>query len=92
MSLSLIWNTLFVEPIFNLLMGFYYLIPNLGVAIILLTLAVRFITLPMTLKQLKMGIKVEKEHTSNDKIAREIALDHLGELPDYYTRLKKMEK
>lgn len=44
------------------------------------------------LKQLKKGIKVEKEHTSNDKIAREIALDHLGELPDYYTRLSKMEK
>lgn len=42
-------------------------------------------------KQLAMGIKVEKEHTSDDKIAREIALDHLRELPDYYTQLKKTE-
>jgi hypothetical protein len=43
-------------------------------------------------KQLDMGIEVEKEHTSSVKAAREIALDHLSELPDYYSRLKKMEK
>lgn len=43
-------------------------------------------------KQLEMGIAVEKEHTSDEKTAREIALDHLKELPDYYTKLKKMEK
>jgi hypothetical protein len=41
--------------------------------------------------QLKMGINVEKEHTTSSKTAREIALDHLAELPDYYTRLKKVE-
>ena len=42
-------------------------------------------------KQLEMGMKVEKEHTKNKAAAREIALDHLKELPDYYSRLKKME-
>ena len=42
--------------------------------------------------QLKMGIAVEKEHTSDPKVAREIALDHLMERPDYYTKLKKVEK
>lgn len=42
--------------------------------------------------ELSMGIKVEKEHTSDEKVAKEIALDHLKELPDYYTRLKKMER
>lgn len=41
--------------------------------------------------ELAMGIKVELEHTKDRKIAKEIALDHLMELPDYYTRLKKME-
>jgi Protein of unknown function (DUF5661) len=47
----------------------------------------------MTLKQeLEVGIKIESEHTTNSKIAREIALDHLSEIPDYYTRLVKMEK
>lgn len=42
--------------------------------------------------ELKMGIKVEMEHTTNPAIARRIALDHLSELPDYYTRLAKMEE
>ena len=41
--------------------------------------------------QLKMGIKVEKEHTTNKEEAEGIALQHLAEKPDYYSRLKKME-
>lgn len=45
-------------------------------------------------KQLKMGIKVEMEHTTDPLISKEIALDHLAEHnnSDYYTRLAKMEK
>ena len=43
-------------------------------------------------KQLKMGIEVEMEHTTNPVVSRKIALDHLKEIPDYYTRLDKMEK
>ena len=42
-------------------------------------------------KQLAMGIKVEREHTDDDDIAEAIAKDHLAEIPDYYTRLAKME-
>jgi hypothetical protein len=42
-------------------------------------------------EQLSMGISVEKEHTDNELIARKIALDHLVEIPDYYTRLSEME-
>ena len=38
--------------------------------------------------QLDTGIKSELEHTSHRDIAREIALDHLGEDPNYYTKLK----
>lgn len=41
--------------------------------------------------QLSKGIKIELEHTPDIAVAREIALDHLNELPDYYTRLDKME-
>jgi hypothetical protein len=40
---------------------------------------------------LRTGIKVEAEHTSNKAVAREIALDHLGEDPKYYEKLKKAE-
>lgn len=42
--------------------------------------------------QLGKGIKVELEHTGDIAMAREIALDHLNEFPDYYDRLEKVEK
>lgn len=42
--------------------------------------------------KLAKGTKVETEHTNDISVAREIALDHLNELPDYYERLEKIEK
>ncbi len=42
-------------------------------------------------KQLDMGQPIEHEHTQDHDLARDIALQHLDEIPDYYTRLKKME-
>lgn len=42
--------------------------------------------------ELIKGTKIESEHTDDKEIAREIALDHLSEIPDYYTNLNKMEK
>lgn len=42
--------------------------------------------------ELDLGIKAEQEHTGDIDMAAEIALDHLGEMPDYYTRLATMEK
>lgn len=41
--------------------------------------------------QLRKGIKVEMEHTTEMMVAMEIAMDHLFENPDYYDRLKKIE-
>ena len=38
-------------------------------------------------KELKRGIKVEKEHTDDPRIAKQIAMDHLNEDPQYYSRL-----
>lgn len=43
-------------------------------------------------EQLAAGIKVEMEHTTNEDIAREIAMDHLSEDPNYYKKLKTIEK
>lgn len=43
-------------------------------------------------QQLVAGIKVEKEHTTKSSVAKEIALDHLNEDPEYYIKLKKVEK
>lgn len=42
-------------------------------------------------EQLKRGIEVEKEHTDDPEVAKQIAKAHLLEIPDYYTRLDKME-
>ena len=42
-------------------------------------------------KQLEMGIPIEYEHTKDKALATYISLQHLDEIPDYYTRLKKME-
>jgi hypothetical protein len=43
-------------------------------------------------KALKKGIAVEREHTKDPSVAKEIAMDHLKEDPKYYTKLEKMEK
>ncbi len=39
-------------------------------------------------QQLEMGVKVEMEHTQDEALAKEIALDHLTEDPNYYSTLK----
>lgn len=52
------------------------------------------------LEQFRMGLEVEAEHDDGSAIdvvgpktdLGKIALAHLKELPDYYTRLKRMEK
>lgn len=42
-------------------------------------------------KELEKGIQVEMEHTQDESLAREIAMDHLWEDPKYYTKLKTIE-
>ena len=49
------------------------------------------VTTEKIIQQLKMGKKVEMEHTNNPKVAVEIALDHIFEDPNYYTKLKTIE-
>lgn len=58
-------------------------------------------TSPFDVEQFRMGMEVELEHglhdpetnvTGDDPVTTgKIALAHLKEFPDYYTRLKKME-
>lgn len=43
-------------------------------------------------RQLSIGSDHEREHTDDDAIAREIAMDHLAEDEDYYRKLKMVEK
>lgn len=56
---------------------------------------------PFDVEQFRMGMEVELEHGSHDPqtnvtdddpvLTAKIALAHLKELPDYYTRLERME-
>ena len=43
-------------------------------------------------KQVEIGLNIEKEHSNVPEVASEIVKDHLSEIPDYYTRLSKLEK
>jgi hypothetical protein len=49
------------------------------------------VSLEQIKKQLEVGTKVEFEHTTSKSAARITALQHLDELPNYYTKLKKIE-
>lgn len=40
-------------------------------------------------RELRAGIRVEKEHTTSSRMACRIALDHLAEHAKYYSKLKK---
>jgi len=43
-------------------------------------------------EQLDKGKEVEMEHTDDPEMAKEIAMDHLDEHPDYYVGLEHLEK
>jgi hypothetical protein len=44
------------------------------------------------LGQLLEGIKSERDHTDDNMLALEMAMDHLEHIADYYTHLTTMEK
>ena len=44
------------------------------------------------LGELLTGIKFELEHTSDRFIALELAMDHLERIPNYYSRLRRLER
>ena len=65
-------------------------------------LGIDWATAPFDLEQFRMGMDVELEHGSHDPqtdvtgsdpvTTGKIALAHLKEITDYYTRLKRMEE
>ena len=64
-------------------------------------LGIDWVTSPFDVEQLRAGLEVELEHGARDPetdvtgddplLTAKIALAHLRELPDYYTRLARME-
>jgi Protein of unknown function (DUF5661) len=65
------------------------------------TIGIDWATAPFDVEQFRMGMDVELEHGLHDAatnvtdsdpvVTGKIALAHLNEFPDYYTRLARME-
>ena len=68
-----IFDLLIVQPIFNLLIGLYTLIPggDFGVAIIIFTIIIRFIMYPLVKKQLHQVKKMRKLQPELERIKRQ---------------------
>ena len=66
------------------------------------TLGIEWGTSPFDIAQYRMGLNVELEHGTHDPqtnvtdddetLTGRIALAHLREFPDYYTRLERLEE
>jgi len=65
------------------------------------SIGIDWATAPFDVEQFRSGMDVELEHGTHDSatnvteddpiVTGKIALAHLNEFPDYYTRLEKME-
>ncbi|MFW6143803.1 MAG: YidC/Oxa1 family membrane protein insertase [Patescibacteria group bacterium] len=63
------WNTIFVQPILNLLVAFYHLLfSNFGLAIIGMTLFVRLLLFPLSLPALRMSKRQQDLKPELDKL------------------------
>jgi YidC/Oxa1 family membrane protein insertase len=72
-----LWNALIVQPIFNLLVLIYGLLPghNLGLAIIIFTIIVRLLMWPLVKKQLHQTKAMRKLQPELKRIKKEAAGD-----------------
>lgn len=64
------FDSVIVQPIFNLLMGIYSLIPDFGVSIILFTIIVRLLMWPLIKKQLHQAKAMRKMQPELTKIRK----------------------
>jgi YidC/Oxa1 family membrane protein insertase len=63
-----IWYVALCGMVLHLLNFFHGIIPNYGIAIILLTLLVRIVTFPLTISQTKQGVKMQQHMPAIAKI------------------------
>jgi YidC/Oxa1 family membrane protein insertase len=66
---------LFIAPFVNALIGFYYLVGNFGLAIILLTLVIRLILLPLVWPSLKSAQKIRDLQPKLNKLKDKYGTD-----------------
>lgn len=73
--MSQIWDTVILNPIFNVLVIFYQLTSNLGISIVLFTTVLRLILIPLTLPQIKMSQKQRDIQPELNKIKEKFKYD-----------------
>lgn len=66
-----IWQTIFFQPLFNILVGIYNLVGDMGLAIIVLTILFKLILYPLSLKSLKSQRALQALQPKVDKLRQE---------------------
>ncbi len=72
---SEIWNTVLINPLLNALFILYKYVGNMGVAIILLSLVVKLVTLPQALSSMKLMKKQRDLMPELDKLKKKFGHD-----------------
>jgi YidC/Oxa1 family membrane protein insertase len=84
-----IWNTVLVNPIFNILTAFYQLSGSLGISIILLTIVMRTLLIPAMTPSLKNMQKQRELQPEIDKIKKKFKHDKKKQAEMQMELLKK---
>ncbi len=70
-----LWFILLYQPLINALAGLYLLFNNLGLAIVGLTIIIRFLLLPLTLPSMRAAKKMQSLAPEIDKLKKKYAND-----------------
>lgn len=73
--MNAIWQTVVLNPIFNILIVIYSWVGNLGVAVILFTLIIKAVMIPVTLPSIKMSKKQRDIQPELQKIKEKYKYD-----------------
>ena len=73
--ISLIWNTIFYEPLYNLLVFLINVVPwgDVGIAVIVLTVIVKLILFPLSQKAVRSQIKLKELNPKLEQIKKDYA-------------------
>ena len=70
------WDIVLLQPLINVLIALsHYLFSNFGITIILLTLVIRFILMPLTMKQLRSSKKMQDLQPQLQELQKKYAKD-----------------
>lgn len=69
------WHTLLYQPLVNVLIFFYQIFGNFGLAIIVLTVLIRLLSVPLTLPSLRAAQKMRKLSPELEKLKNKYAND-----------------